>query len=225
MHDKKEYARKYYLRTREIQIQKARDWQSKNSLHVLEYKRKRYWSDPDKFRKIASDYSSKNRLKINIRNRKSSGDCSMKRRLNWIDERCNNINHRSYSRYGGRGIKNLLTIDDLRSIWNRDDAGKMDKPSIDRIDNNGNYTLENCRFIEISENVKRQHEEDYLTEELSNEIINKFKSSCLSARKISTTLGVSKFVISRAMYRGYGISKETYEKIKDKMEVLDGIKD
>ena len=31
----------------------------------------------------------------------------------------------------------------------------MKRPSIDRINNDGHYELSNCRFIEASENIKR----------------------------------------------------------------------
>lgn len=57
--------------------------------------------------------------------------------------------------YGRRGIKFLMTIEDFEYLWNRDNANGMDRPSIDRIDTDGNYILDNCRFIELRENMKR----------------------------------------------------------------------
>jgi hypothetical protein len=79
----------------------------------------------------------------------------MMRLLQSIEERCNNKRRKYYQYYGGKGIRNLLTYDDLIFIYDRDNAGNLIKPSIDRIDNNGNYSKDNCRFIELSENAGR----------------------------------------------------------------------
>jgi hypothetical protein len=58
----------------------------------------------------------------------------------------------NYNRYGGRGIKFYLTKEECAFLWNRDKADKQKKPSLDRINNDGNYELNNCRFIELSKN-------------------------------------------------------------------------
>lgn len=67
--------------------------------------------------------------------------------------RCENLQNIGYKNYGGRGIKMLMTPEDFKFLWNRDNAISMKKPSIDRIDNNGNYKISNCRFIEWAENL------------------------------------------------------------------------
>lgn len=74
--------------------------------------------------------------------------------LSNIRQRCTNPKRHNYASYGGRGISCLLTVADLKSLWERDNASSLKKPSIDRIDVNGNYVYENCRFIELSENVR-----------------------------------------------------------------------
>jgi len=66
--------------------------------------------------------------------------------------RCKNKNHPKYHRYGGRGIKFLMIKDDFKFLWFRDKAYLLKRPSIDRKDNDGNYELNNCRFIEFYEN-------------------------------------------------------------------------
>jgi hypothetical protein len=73
--------------------------------------------------------------------------------------RCSNPNHVGYCRYGGRGIRCLLTEADVKHLWIRDNAGGLKKPSLDRIDNKKDYTLENCRFIELSDNCRKGNRE------------------------------------------------------------------
>ena len=65
-----------------------------------------------------------------------------------INQRCNDRKWRGYKNYGGRGIKNLISQDELKILWERDEARSMERPTIDRIDINENYTFDNCRFIE-----------------------------------------------------------------------------
>lgn len=72
-----------------------------------------------------------------------------------VQQRCNYKKDKKYKHYGGRGIKCLLKKDDIKFLWERDKASKMKRPSIDRIDNNGHYELDNCQFIEMSSNIMK----------------------------------------------------------------------
>ena len=56
-----------------------------------------------------------------------------------------------------RHIRNLITVGQLETLWERDKAWRLKKPSIDRIDSAGDYTFENCRYIEHAENSRRAH--------------------------------------------------------------------
>jgi hypothetical protein len=69
--------------------------------------------------------------------------------------RCNVKSFVSFKYYGGRGIRLLMSRDDFKTIWFRDEAYNMQRPSIDRIDSNGHYEIGNCRYVELSDNVKR----------------------------------------------------------------------
>ena len=57
--------------------------------------------------------------------------------------------------YYKKGRKVLMSVDDFKKLWFRDKAWKLSRPTVDRIDNNGNYTYDNCRFIELSENSRK----------------------------------------------------------------------
>lgn len=82
----------------------------------------------------------------------------LKHRLSVIKHRCKNINDNNY---GGRGIKCLLSLEDLKVIWLRDEAKNINQASVDRIDNDGNYSLDNCRFISRSQNSRRKKHSNY----------------------------------------------------------------
>ena len=53
-----------------------------------------------------------------------------------------------------KNILNFLKVKDLKLLWFRDKAYLMERPSIDRINPDGHYVLDNCRFIELRENQK-----------------------------------------------------------------------
>lgn len=76
-----------------------------------------------------------------------------------INQRCNNSKNCSYDDYGAKGIKCLITVEELKELWFRDKAYLLGKPSIDRIDSKGNYEKSNCRWIEFIDNCSRQYRE------------------------------------------------------------------
>jgi hypothetical protein len=79
------------------------------------------------------------------------------RHYHWAKNRCKNPNNRRFTHYGGRGILFLLTTLEIKTLWFRDKAYEMKKPSIDREDNNGNYEFNNCRFLESTKNTAERN--------------------------------------------------------------------
>ncbi|MCR8641441.1 hypothetical protein NV379_02115 [Paenibacillus sp. N1-5-1-14] len=81
-----------------------------------------------------------------------------------MKDRCNNINNKSYDKYGGRGInvcdewldKENGFIDFYK--WALEN-GYSNKLTIDRIDVNSNYEPSNCRWVtmEVQQNNKRNN--------------------------------------------------------------------
>ena len=68
--------------------------------------------------------------------------------------RCENQNNSDYDRYGGRGIKVCDEWrNDLKKFYDWCIKNEWNKGlEIDRIDNDGNYCPENCRFVTTLEN-------------------------------------------------------------------------
>jgi len=71
--------------------------------------------------------------------------------------RCYRKYRPDYLRYGGRGISICQSwLNNPASFYKWALAnGYQDSLSIDRIDSNGNYAPENCRWIPLSENVAK----------------------------------------------------------------------
>jgi hypothetical protein len=77
-----------------------------------------------------------------------------KRTLSYVTQRCNNPKASAYSSYGGKGIRCLLTEEDIKFLWFRDGANLMKQPSIHRLNSADNYCIENCQFLEWEAHVK-----------------------------------------------------------------------
>lgn len=59
------------------------------------------------------------------------------------------------SNYYRRGIRCLITPDEIQRLWDRDGARRLFRPVLDRVDPNWHYHISNCRFITNSDNISR----------------------------------------------------------------------
>lgn len=69
----------------------------------------------------------------------------------WVSmrQRCNDKNDQQYHDYGGRGIKVCEEWNDF-SIFYKDMGERPDGMQLNRIDNDGNYCKDNCRWDDIT---------------------------------------------------------------------------
>ncbi|MFQ8841832.1 MAG: hypothetical protein ACLR8P_13860 [Clostridium fessum] len=71
--------------------------------------------------------------------------------------RCENEKFHSYSDYGARGISVCSDWHDSQKFFSwAEKSGYADNLEIDRIDTDGNYSPENCRWITKTENANNK---------------------------------------------------------------------
>ena len=121
-----------------------------------------------------------------------------------MKSRCNNPNYTHHEYYGGRGIK-------VCDRWNEsfdafyEDMGDRPTPkhTLDRIDSNGNYTPENCRWATRHEQVINRR----------NEVLLEYQGRQVSLVEIAMETGIPRAKLYSYLYRGYTL-EEALTKIR-----------
>ncbi len=121
----------------------------------------------------------------------------------WADmlRRCANPAHARWERYGGRGIKVCQRWLSLDNFWD-DMADSWEQGLVlDRIDNDGDYTPENCRWTTYSiSNYNRCYTPWLMKGEVLAKAIE-LRSSGMSYRAIGEELGIAKTTVQQAIKR------------------------
>lgn len=114
-----------------------------------------------------------------------------------VSQRCENSKNPSYKYYGKRNIKNYLTIEDIKYLMIRDNYWDLNNPSIDRKENNKNYTLENSHFIEQKINTTERNVRVSSKPIIQLNLNNKFIKEFASTREVERKLGLDNSSISK----------------------------
>lgn len=111
--------------------------------------------------------------------------CSMR-------DRCLCVSFRDYHRYGGRGITICSRWDDFSNFLA--DMGRRPSSlySIDRINNNGNYEPDNCRWA-----TREQQQRNRRTTKLSESDVVEIRNSTDSQYSTARRFGIHQSTVSR----------------------------
>jgi hypothetical protein len=129
-----------------------------------------------------------------------------------IKQRCNNPGATGYKNYGGRGIKCLWeSLSDFRNDM-RDSfiefAEKYEgrNISIERIDNNGHYSKENCKWATLREQANNRR---------SNRLLN-FLGKTQNVGAWSKELKISSYTILNRLNLGWSVDDSLSKPIEEK---------
>lgn len=116
---------------------------------------------------------------------------------NNMKSRCHNPNSPKFKNHGGRGIKiceEWLGVDGFKNFvdWSNNN-GYSDKLTLDRIDNNGNYKPQNCRWTTTKvQNYNRR-----------NNVLFEIKGEKKSARDWCEEYGININTFFQRAHKGY----------------------
>lgn len=118
----------------------------------------------------------------------------------WYDmkRRCEDPRRDDYERYGGRGIRVCEEWQSFQNFldWSRS-SGYSPGLTIDRIDNSGNYSSENCRWATYTEQANNKRGNHLIT----------FNGKTLTMAEWARETGISYYVIRARQHRGWSAEK------------------
>lgn len=131
----------------------------------------------------------------------------------WLNmrQRCNNRRDQDYPYYGGRGIKVCKEWDNYAAFhdWAMKN-GYADHLTLDRINNNGDYCPENCRWATRKEQARNTRQNHFIT----------FNGKIMTIAEWAEYLGVSSTVLRTRLYRGWPIERALTRPVNNSKEVV-----
>jgi hypothetical protein len=138
----KEYNKKYYQDNIDKQVEKNKKFKENNPDYFKENFKQNYLKNPNKFIEKSKKYREENPWKIDF-------TTMLQRTTNPKQIRFENYK----DKYGD------VTVEDFKEVWNRDKAYLMDKPEIDRKDNDRGYFKDNIQYLERKEHLIKSAQE------------------------------------------------------------------
>ena len=115
-----------------------------------------------------------------------------------VINRCNNPNVEIFEHYGGRGIKLCQEWSDFEVFYKwAIEAGYKDNLTLERIDNDGDYKPDNCRWATMKEQGLNTR----------NSLLIEYKGNTQTLKEWSDQLGMKYLVLYKRLQRGWSIEK------------------
>jgi orotate phosphoribosyltransferase-like protein len=119
-----------------------------------------------------------------------------------MQSRCSKETNISYKYYGGRGIKCFWTsFEEFYKDMNR---SYRDGLTIDRIDNNGHYCKENCRWVSLSQQALNRRTARFLT----------YKGKTKNLKTWADEIGISWSTLGARLDDGWTVEKALTQKLR-----------
>lgn len=112
-------------------------------------------------------------------------------------KRCNYIHYQYYNDYGGRGIKVCQRWRKFENFLKDMREPPSDEHTIDRVDNNGNYCKENCRWATRKQQQRNKRNNRMIT--------FNGRTQCLSAW--AEELGINHRTLRSRFFLGWSVKK------------------
>ena len=121
----------------------------------------------------------------------------------WINvkTRCNNPRNRAYPQYGGRGIRLCEEWESFQDFQNwAIKSGYADGLTLDRIDVNGNYSPENCRWADMKTQQNNRRNNHVIEFNGVRKTLSEWSEATgLSSSTLRTRLSILGWPIERAL--------------------------
>lgn len=122
-----------------------------------------------------------------------------------MKDRCLNSKSKYWERYGGRGIKVYEEWKKFENFYSwAMENGYSEDLTLDRIDNDGNYEPNNCRWATYQEQENNR----------SNNKIIEYNGETMTVSQLANKYGIKPKILHSRLYKGWDIDRALTQKIR-----------